>query len=182
MYQIAVSGAAKGKSVKDGGKAAYSLGAEIARRGHIVFTGATRGLPYQAAKGAHEAHGKSVGFSPAASYFEHTRKYRLPADAYDVIIYTGLHYVGRDLMLVQSSEALVSIGGRVGTWHEFTVAFETNKPIAVLDAFGGVASEFRDMLKAAGRWREDLIFEQDPVVLVDKLIAELDERRAKRRT
>ncbi len=176
MYQICISGAAKGKSVKAGSRAAFALGQEIARRGHVVMTGATSGLPYMAAKGAKAEKGQSVGFSPASSYIEHVKKYRLPTDAYDVLIHTGLHYIGRDLFLVQSSDAVISLGGRVGTWHEFTIAFETETPIAVLDAFGGVAAEFKELLHAAGRWREDLIFESDPTVLVDKLIDQLDKR------
>lgn len=176
-YQICVSGAARGKSTILGAKAAYQLGAEIAKRGHAVFTGATTGLPYQAALGSHEGKGQSVGFSPAASQAEHVKKYHLPTDAYDVIIYTGLHYIGRDLFLVQSADALISIGGRVGTWHEFTVAFETNTPIAVLDCFGGVSGEFQTMLKAAGRRSKKIIYERDPAKLVSKLLADLDRRQ-----
>ncbi|MBI3983995.1 LOG family protein [Candidatus Microgenomates bacterium] len=176
MYQIMVSGASRGQSARAGAEAAYTLGQEIASRGHIVLTGATTGLPHEAARGAKQAKGKSVGISPAASYLEHVKKYRLPTDAYDVIIYSGLHYVGRDLLLVQSADAVVSIGGRVGTWHEFTVAFETNTPLAVLDIGDGVSVELKKLLEAAGRWRKDLLFESDPAVLVRKLLKQLDDR------
>lgn len=178
LYQIAVSGASKGKSVKLGAGAAFLLGQELARLGNAVFTGATHGLPYEAAKGARSQNGQSIGFSPATSQHEHVKKYRLPTDAFDVIIYTGLNYVGRDLLLVQSADAVISIGGRVGTWHEFTVAFETNTPLAVFDCFGGVSAQFQNMLKAAGRNRKDIIYEQDATKLVKKLDALLDKQHA----
>lgn len=176
MYQVCVSGAARGKTTIVGARAAFELGEELAKRGHAVFTGATTGLPYQAALGAKAQKGQSVGFSPASSPAEHTKKYHLPSDAYDLIIYTGLHYIGRDLFLVQSSDALISIGGRVGTWHEFTIAFETKTPIAVLDCFGGVSAEFQTMLKAAGRRGKHIIYEQDPARLVNRLLADLNKR------
>ena len=174
MYQICVSGAAKGKSVKLGEKAAFELGYAIAQKGHTVLTGATTGLPYSAAQGAKKANGQSVGFSPASSLTEHIKKYHLPTDVYDILIHTGLHYIGRDLLLVQSADAIVSIGGRVGTWNEFTIAFETQTPIAVLEDSGGTSSEFKVLLKAAGRRGRHIIYESDPVKLVDRLITDLD--------
>lgn len=174
MYQICVSGAAKGQSVKLGSKVAFEVGAQLAKRGQVVLTGATTGLPYEAAKGAKQAGGQSVGLSPAASLDEHIKKYHLPTDAYDILIHTGLHYIGRDLLLVQSADAIISIGGRVGTWNEFTIAFETKKPIAVLEDSGGTSSEFKVLLKAAGTSARHIIYEKDPVKLVDRLIADLD--------
>src|SRR5689334_158950 len=119
MYQICVSGAAKGESVEEGKELAMAVGAAIAEAGHALMTGATVGLPNYAAEGYKAAGGKmSFGISPAGSKVEHVRKYRLPTEAYDVILYSGLHYVGRDSLLITSSDAVVSIGGRLGTLHE----------------------------------------------------------------
>ena len=52
MYQICVSGAAKGKSVKQGKELAHLTGRAIAKDGHVLMTGATSGLPDHAAHGA----------------------------------------------------------------------------------------------------------------------------------
>src|SRR3954454_15248048 len=107
-YQICVSGAAKGASVDEGKHLAKELGAAIARAGHSLLTGATIGLPNYAAEGYKAAGGAmSVGISPASSKIEHVMKYRLPIKAYDTIIYSGLHYVGRDTLLITSSDAVV---------------------------------------------------------------------------
>src|SRR5438105_605399 len=113
-YAICVSGAASGKTVDGAHILAEQLGAAIADAGHMVTTGATVGLPFYAAKAAKEAGGMSVGFSPASSLREHVAKYRLPIGVYDFINFTGMHYVGRDVHLVQSSDAVITIGGRFG--------------------------------------------------------------------
>ena len=114
-FTICVSGAASGKTVAQDAEITMKLGAEIAKHGHIVTTGATVGLPFYAAKGAKQAGGTSIGFSPAGSLREHLRKYRLPFEYFDFINFTGMEYVGRDLYLVQSSDAIITVGGRVGS-------------------------------------------------------------------
>jgi uncharacterized protein (TIGR00725 family) len=176
-YQICVSGAAHGESVQEGKHLAVSAGRAIASSGNLLLTGATVGLPNYAAVGAKEAGGWSVGISPASTKLEHVRKYQLPTACYDVILYTGLHYVGRDTLLVASSDAVVSIGGRLGTLHEFTIAMEMDKPIGFLQGAGGVSQEIHDILKAAGEERsKNVIFSDDPGVLVNEIVALLNER------
>lgn len=183
MYQICVSGAAKGKSVEEGRALATSVGAEIAKAGHSLLTGATVGLPNYAAEGYKAAGGKmSVGISPAASKIEHVLKYRLPTEAYDTILYTGLHYIGRDALLITSSDAVVSIGGRLGTLHEFTIAMETDTPIGFLQGAGGVSTQIADILHAAGSEHDkDVVFSEDPLWLVNKLteLLDIDRKRYK---
>lgn len=171
MYQICVSGAAKGHSVEEGRELAMAAGASIAKAGHALLTGATIGLPNYAAEGYKQAGGvMSLGISPAASKIEHVRKYRLPILAYDSILYTGLHYVGRDTLLINSSDAVISIGGRLGTLHEFTIAMETDTPIGFLQGAGGVSSQIMEILHAAGESRsENVVFSDDPDDLVKQL-------------
>jgi uncharacterized protein (TIGR00725 family) len=184
MYQICVSGAAKGESVEEGRELAYALGAAIAKAGHSLLTGATIGLPNYAAEGYKAAGGTmSVGISPASSKVEHVMKYRLPTEAYDTILYSGLHYVGRDTLLITSSDAVVSIGGRLGTLHEFTIAMETDTPIGFLQGAGGISTEIQEILSAAGsiRRHNDVIFNEDATELVHELTKVLDTQHAKYR-
>lgn len=179
MYQICVSGAAKGKSVEQGKELAHLVGKAIAKDGHVLMTGATSGLPDHAAHGAKKAGGQSVGLSPAASKIEHVKKYRLPTGCYDTILYTGLHYIGRDTLLIASSDAVISIGGRLGTLHEFTIAMEMKKPIGFLQGAGGVSTEILGILKTAGRENdENVIFEEDPEKLVKKIVTLLNRRNS----
>jgi uncharacterized protein (TIGR00725 family) len=181
MYQICVSGAAKGHSVEEGRGLAQAAGIAIAYAGHSLMTGATIGLPDYAAVAYKKAGGvMSVGISPAASKIEHVMKYRLPTEAYDTILYTGLHYIGRDALLINSSDAVISIGGRLGTLHEFTIAMETDTPIGFLQGAGGISSEIVDILHAAGESHaEDVMFSDNPEELVALLTKALDTERKK---
>lgn len=175
-YQICVSGASKGDSAEQGKKLAQEAGACIARAGHSLLTGATTGLPDYAAKGYKKSGGRmSLGISPASTKVEHVLKYRLPLEQYDAILYSGLHYIGRDALLINSADAVVSIGGRLGTLHEFTIAMETKTPIGFLQGAGGVSTEFRELLDIAKANDELVIFESDPEILVKKLTRLLDE-------
>ncbi len=171
MYQICVSGAAKGQSMVEGRELAVASGAAIAKAGHVLLTGATTGLPNFAAEGFKDAGGKmSLGISPASSRIEHVNKYRLPIKAYDSILYTGLHYVGRDALLIASSDGIISIGGRLGTLHEFTIAMELGKPIGFLQGSGGISSQIMDILHAAGEEHsENVVFSEDPEDLIKQL-------------
>lgn len=178
-YSICVSGAAAGETVKDSHDKAKELGAAIARAGHIVTTGATVGLPYFAALGAKKAGGMSIGFSPATSLREHLRKYRLPHDVFDFINFTGLNYVGRDLYLVQSSDAVITVGGRFGSLHEFTSALEARKPCGVLLGSGGTADLIPELMKTLQAPEGDLvIYDNDPDNLIKKMTKVLDEKYA----
>lgn len=171
MYQICVSGAAKGQSVEEGKELAGLVGIALAKAGHSLMTGATIGLPNYAAEAYKAAGGTmSLGISPAASKIEHVMKYRLPTKAYDAILYSGLHYVGRDSLLINSSDAVISIGGRLGTLHEFTIAMETDTPIGFLQGAGGISTEIMDILHAAGESRsKNVVFADNAQELVDKL-------------
>ncbi len=177
MYQICVSGAAKGASVEEGKELARRAGAAIAEAGHALMTGATVGLPNYAAEGYKAAGGKmSFGISPASSKVEHVRKYRLPTEAYDVILYSGLHYVGRDSLLITSSDAVVSIGGRLGTLHEFTIAMESDTPIGFLQGAGGISGQIELIMEAAQPISKNnvVLFDNSPDELVKRLTKALD--------
>jgi uncharacterized protein (TIGR00725 family) len=183
MYQICVSGAAKGDSVEEGKALATSMGAAIAQAGHALMTGATVGLPNYAAEGYKAAGGKmSLGISPASSKVEHVRKYRLPTAAYDIILYSGLHYVGRDSLLITSSDAVISIGGRLGTLHEFTIALESDTPIAFLQGAGGISSEITRLIELAPSSIKPgaiILFDTSPEQLIQNLTKALDHENSK---
>ena len=130
--KICVSGAADtGHCAKDALEKAKEIGREIVRHNSVLVTGATHGAPYWAAIGAKEEGGFSIGLSPAASFAAHTKTYRLPTDYFDIIVYTGFEYSGRNLLLTRSSDAIVVVCGRMGTLNEFTIAFEEHKPIRI---------------------------------------------------
>lgn len=182
-YKICISGAADTSHCgPETLQKAEFLGREIARRGLVLVTGATTGIPYWAAKGAKLEGGIVIGLSPAVSKAAHVKTYHLPLDYHDLIIYTGFEYSGRNLLLTRASDALISMCGRVGTLNEFTIAFEDNKIIGVLEETGGMADMLRSILDEAHRGYGRTIFSKDPVQLLDKVVLALEAEDAKNGT
>lgn len=179
-YQVCVSGAAAGETVTGAHDLAYQLGAEIAKAGKTLLTGATVGLPHYAAMGfktVKNAKGSSIGFSPASSFREHVATYRLPTKEFDYINFTGMEYVGRDVHLVRSSDAIITVGGRMGSLHELSTALESRKVCGVLLGSGGLADYTATLLQhieAPGG--KDVIYDTDPARLVTKVVEALDKK------
>lgn len=178
-YQICISGAASGETVEASHQLAFDLGASIARHGHTLITGATVGLPHYAAMGAKKEGGLSIGFSPASSLREHVNAYRLPTKEFDYINFTGMEYVGRDVHLVRSSDAVITVGGRMGSLHEFSTAVESNKVCGVLLGSGGLADFLPTLTdRITTPHAGDIIYDTDPERLVQQVLKRLDEKYA----
>lgn len=170
-YKICVSGAAEtGHCAPDALEKAELLGREIAKRGLVLVTGATTGVPYWAAKGAKAEGGTVVGISPASSKLQHVKTYRLPTDYHDLIVYTGFEYSGRNLLLTRSADAVITLCGRIGTLNEFTDAFEDEKPQGVLLGTGGTTELLPKILEEAHRGQGKVVFSKDPEELLDKIL------------
>jgi uncharacterized protein (TIGR00725 family) len=172
QIKICVSGAAEtghcGKGALD---LAKELGREIARHGAVLVTGATTGFPFWAAMGAKEAGGISIGISPAANEREHVEVYKLPLDYMDLIIYTGFGYPGRDLLITRSSDAVICGCGRIGTVHEFTVAFEDRKPIGIFEGPWEMSGELEEIIAKGHRPNPKIVHDPDPKKIVEGVIA-----------
>lgn len=169
--KIGVCGAAEtgtcGPNAFEEGK---ELGREIVRQGGVLVTGATTGFPLWVAIGAKEEKGVSIGVSPAANEREHVDTYRLPLEYMDLIIYTGFGFSGRDLLFTRSCDAVILGCGRIGTIHEFTIAFEDGKPIGILEGEWTMADTIKDIIARSNRPNDKIVFDKDPKVLVQKII------------
>jgi uncharacterized protein (TIGR00725 family) len=176
--RVVISGAADtGHCTIDALEQAKALGMEIARHHGILMTGVVTGFPLWSAKGASEAGGTIIGFSPAANEHEHTKVYRLPVDYVDVPIYTGFGYMGRDLLMVRSADAVIFGCGRVGTIHEFTVAYEEQKVIGILQGDWKTDKILKDIAAEDAKKDKVLIFDTDPRRLVDQVMKRVKEKR-----
>jgi len=172
QIKICVSGAAEtGHCGIDALDQAKELGREIARQSAILITGATTGFPLWAAMGAKEAGGISIGVSPAASEREHVEVFKLPLDYMDLVIYTGFGYPGRDILLTRTADAVICGCGRVGTIHEFTVAFEDDKPIGILEGSWETDEELKMIIEKGHRPNAKITSSDDPKKLVENIIA-----------
>jgi uncharacterized protein (TIGR00725 family) len=149
---------------------AKELGIEIARNNIILVTGATTGFPLWSAIGAKEKGGISIGFSPASSEKEHVNNYGLPLEYLDLIVYTGFGYSGRNLLLTRAADAVIVGCGRMGTINEFTIAFEDNKPIGVLQGDWQTDEVIEKIIKESHRGPGKIVYDSDPKILVEKVI------------
>lgn len=171
--KIGVSGAADiaflGNSVYD---VAKEIGRQIALQGAVMVSGATTGFPYWAAMGCKEQCGISIGLSPAASAKEHVEVYRLPLEYMDMITYTGFGYNGRDLMFVRSCDGVIIGPGRIGTFHEFAIAYEDQKPLGILMGEGEWKTDeiIKSIIEFSHRPNKKVVFDTNPERLVAKLI------------
>ncbi len=177
-YKFCVSGAAVTEVCSDDAmEKTKELGREIVRQNGVLVTGATTGVPYWAAIGCKEEDGFSIGISPAVSEIEHVKKYKLPIKNFDIIIYTGFDYSGRNLLLTRSSDAIITVCGRIGTLNEFTIAFEDNKPLGVLTDTGGIADQLKKIVEDCKKPNSKIIYESDPKLLVQKLTELIDKEK-----
>lgn len=88
-------------------------------------------------------------------------------------------YVGRNVHLVRSSDALITIGGRIGSLHEFITAVESHKVVGVLLGSGGLADYIPTLINSVetkGLDTKDIIFDTNPERLVKKIVKALDEK------
>ena len=170
-FKICVAGAVETNACGlDSLDKAKEIGTEIAKQGGVLITGAGSGFPLWAATGAKEAGGSTVMFSPAGNKREHKDAYRLPSDANDIIIYTGFGYVGSDLLMTKSSDAVIIGCGKVGTIHEFTMAYEEGKPIGVLEGPWDTDEVIKAIVGDKRRSDKPIVFDSDPKKLVKKVI------------
>lgn len=177
-YNIVVSGAAEvGHCCEKIEEISKEVGREIARQKHTLISGATTGVPYFSAIGCNEEGGFNVGFSPAATEKEHLKAYKLPLEPFNIMIYTGGDYAGRDIIMTKSADAVIIVCGRIGTLHEFTTAVETQKIIGVLEGTGGMADKIRGIAESYCKVAKKIIYDRDPKMLVRKVIKEIERQK-----
>ena len=149
----------------------HTLGRAIAKSGCCVLTGGCPGIPHEVVLGAKEAGGHSMGISPAMHLKEHIDTFTSPYKEYDVMIYTGLGLMGRELINIRSSDIIVVVGGRCGTLGEFAIAYEEGKLIGVLSGTGGITEVLPQLVDSLNKKTgSEMIYDSDPHQLVTRLL------------
>jgi uncharacterized protein (TIGR00725 family) len=106
---------------------AQKLGFEIGKKGWILVCGGLGGVMEAAAKGCAEAGGMTLGILPGSN--------RNSANPYiRIALPTGLGE-GRNLLVVRTSDVLVSIAGGYGTLSEIGLALKAEKLVIGLETW-----------------------------------------------
>jgi uncharacterized protein (TIGR00725 family) len=158
---------------------AQEVGRAIATAGATLFTGTTTGFSLEAVKGALEKGGNIIGISPAVSREEHLERNELvDLEWWSTVVYTGVGYKMRDIIMIRSVDAAIYIGGGVGTLVEMAAAPDHYVVMGVLEGSGG-ASELIDTIQAISHRNKPVVIkEADPQKLVAKVIAAVKEKRS----
>jgi uncharacterized protein (TIGR00725 family) len=119
-------------------EAAEAVGRAIAARNAVLISGGTGGVMEASARGAKNGGGLTVGFLPQADTSH--------ANAYlDLVFPTGLGTV-RNVLTARCSDALIAVGGGVGTLNEITLAYDYAVPVVALAGSGGWTDRLRPVL------------------------------------
>lgn len=169
--KVGVMGGAADVTSADHMARVHALGRAVPARGCVLVTGACPGFPLAAACGAKQAGGLVVGISPGMNLEEHLGRYASPTAFHDVLVYTGSGLMGREVVNIRTSDAVVIVGGRSGTLGELAIAYDEGKPIGVLTGTGGISGMVADILAACGKdTGSRVVYEADPDRLVDELL------------
>ncbi len=136
MRQITVIGHGKNGCTPEHEKAAYGVGAEIARSGSVLVTGGLDGVMSAASRGAREAGGITVGIIPQDD-FSHANEFC------DIVVPTGMG-MSRDFLTALSADGIIIVGGGTGTLSEMCAADMNRKPMVAIRNLGGPAERYID--------------------------------------
>jgi len=115
--QIAVAGGAE--ATEEEYKAAYAVGRLIAESGAVLVCGGLGGVMEAACRGAKEHGGTTIGIISGTG----------DGNPYlSIVIRTGLGH-GRNVLVAQSGDALIAVGGSYGTLSEIAIALKTGCPV-----------------------------------------------------
>ena len=103
---------------------AIEVGSLIARHGAVMVCGGLSGIMEAASLGAAEEGGTVIGILPGSDKGEANEHVTFP-------IPTGLG-VARNVLVVKTADALVSMPGGPGTLSEIALALNTGKPVVDL--------------------------------------------------
>jgi len=115
-------------------KIAEQVGKEIAKKNCILVCGGRpRGVADSAAKGTKSENGFTIGILPESDNSK-TGKY------IDVPILTGMGFA-RNQIISYTCDAMIAIGGGVGTYCEMAYAYAFSKPIVAIEKLSGKSAE-----------------------------------------
>ncbi len=115
---------------------AFEVGKEIAKSGAILICGGNQeGVPNAAAKGATESGGIAIGITPTDNEKDSSPHLTIP-------IHTGMGFA-RNQILGLTADALIAIGGGVGTFCEMAYSYAYKKPVIVIANLGGIPEQYK---------------------------------------
>ncbi len=105
---------------------AEMVGREVARKGAVLLCGGLGGVMEAAAYGAKQEGGVTLGILPG--------KLREEANPWiDIVVLSGMGHA-RNVLIAQSSDALIAVDGEYGTLSEIALGLKMEKPVVTLES------------------------------------------------
>jgi len=173
--QIGVMGSAADlKYSKETEQVAEKIGELIAKSGNITIYGAEKdydSLSTAAARGAKKANGITVGVTYGKG------KDIQDKGNTDIIIVSGLERGGgREFVLINSCDAIITISGGSGTLTETAIAYQMDIPMVAIKGYGGWSDKLADTF-IDGRNRRKVIAAHTPEEAVKIALEEAEKYR-----
>jgi hypothetical protein len=135
MNQVAVIGG--GEAGNETLAKAREVGQWIARAGCVLLCGGMGGVMEASARGAKESGGLTVAILPGDSKEE--------ANPYmDIRIVTAMSHA-RNAIIARSADALIVVGGEMGTLSEIALALKEGKPVVVLEGKSNIVRALKKL-------------------------------------
>src|SRR3989344_3683737 len=136
----------------------------------IGIIGSASGPQVEDPTAMEEAGGMVIGISPAFSEYEHVNEYMSP-HYHDILIYTGLWFMNRDIINIRSCDAVILISGGIGSLNEFTIAYDEGRPVGILTNSGGISNSIPHIVEELCHRHipPNVVFDDTPATLLDKL-------------
>jgi uncharacterized protein (TIGR00725 family) len=128
-----------GEIGRDVEEAAEYVGAKIAEAGCVLVCGGRGGVMEATCRGAKKKGGLTIGILPTLNKKEANKHV-------DIILTTSLGYA-RNTIVASASDAVIAVGGNIGTLSEIALALNYDKPVVVVEGLGGVGEKIPDEYK-----------------------------------
>lgn len=147
------------------------LGQVLAQNNHTVFCGGRDGVMQLVSEGVRKANGTVVGVLP---YGEVGNEYL------SLRIKTPFDNITRSLVLIESCDVVVSVGGEIGTAIEVLMAYARSKPVILLTGTGGWTDRFSEVLvegKYLDSRKNSIVMKANTVEEVVKMIQDIGRKK-----
>lgn len=131
-------------------KECEELGKFLAENGFEILTGACGGYPYYVGRGAVQAKGRVIGYTPGINLEEHINKYAFATDGVSELVYNDRscatkseNFLKRSMEMTPYSEVVIALGGSWGTFSELLFSFFAKKKMIIVESYVGAGQIFQ---------------------------------------
>lgn len=114
---------------------AREAGRAIAAEGWLLVCGGLGGVMEEAARGAAEAGGETLGILPGNGHAEGNRHL-------SISVPTGLGHA-RNAVIAACADGVIAVGGEYGTLSEIAISLKMGKPVAVIGPWSSIPGVYQ---------------------------------------